>query len=250
MSRVSKTDAPASVTEGETALSVEIGSGGRPRIRKELRKVGLSEKPYLIADVVSATTPNRASFSGIDEEILRSEVVFEIRLRDEQGTVIPTETFGFFGSLVDDFFPRERRGTRTEATQMERPLLSDTHIYWDMSSLDDGFLSTADVLEIEWYLEGGADSDNSLEGMRTYFDNIRMTSSESSISRVAIGVQQSRLRAEHGTYRYEALSRNGTVERGKFVYSDGYEVEVRFEMVSEDRYVYTIGNESYRIGDW
>jgi len=67
-------------------------------------------------------------------------------------------------------------------------------------------------------------------------------------SREAIALQLNKLRAQDGTYRYEADSRTDQTEEGRFVFNNGEEVSVEFETVGEDRYVYTIDGESYKIG--
>jgi hypothetical protein len=124
-----------------------------------------------------------------------------------------------------------------------------------MSDIDDAKLSNPRRLEIAWRL---ADS-SSPSGPRgrgpgegyqgdVYFDNIRLTDDVNSLSREAIALQLNKLRAQNGTYRYEADSRMGEVEEGRFVFNNGNEVPVEFETADEDRFVYTIDGESYRIG--
>jgi len=240
VSRVTDEDVQGAALEGEYALRADA-EGAHPSIRRSVRDVSLADKPYLISDVV--TVPDGFSSSESAEDILGSEVVFEISLGRGGFFSFSSPLNRILGAVFGE--SGDRGGGTANSPGLRRPVVSDTHIYWDMSGLEDGFLSSARSLRVSWRVDGGPVD---AEDLSVYFDNVRVSSSVGELSGAAIEIKQGRLRAEHGTYRYEAGFRNESFESGRFVYSDGYEVDVEFETVSDNRYLYSIGNDTYRMG--
>jgi len=235
-----------SVTEGTQALEVSATGDPYPMIenKERVRNADFGENPYLLADVL------------VDEARELSEVEFTLRFHyggDGHGNSNNGRRGNGRGGGRGR--GRQKKSVRVKETTITLPQLSDATLFWDMSEIDDAKLSKPRLLEIAWRL---ADS-SSPAGPRgrgpgqgyqgdVYFDNVRLTDDVNAYSREAIALQLNKLRARNGTYTYEADSRTEEFEEGRFVFNNGEEVPVEFETVDEDRFVYIIDGESYRIG--
>ena len=241
---VTEDEEPFAVTEGERALKVNATGDPYPMIenKQRVRDADFAENPYLLADVF------------VGEARGLSEVEFTLRFHygeDGRGN-------GNRGGDRNRRWRgrgRQKKSVRVEETTLTLPQLSDATLFWDMSEIDDVKLSNPRRLEIAWRLKDspsptGPRGRGPREGYQgdVYFSNVRLTDDVNSLSREGVALQLNKLRAQNGTYRYEADFRTDEVEEGRFVFNNGNEIPVEFETVDGDRFVYSIDGESYRIG--
>jgi len=251
LARISATERPAVVENGDYALEVNAEGDAYPVIenRRKFDDQSLVDTPFLIGRI---STTFRADYETLT-----------VVLRYHHRATPPSNNGNGRGSSGNNGNGRGssgnngngERGPLVEENTITVPLGARSGLWWDLSDLSTEKLETPERLEIGWYI-GNSPPQTGPRGKQpqgpdpgpVYVDALRMTDSIDSVDRVALVNQIDSLRLQHGDYIYEAREFLEDGERGVFVFSDGTEIPVVWEDLGSDRERYTVDGETYQFG--
>lgn len=236
LSRVTSDEVPAGVRSGEHALAVEVNGDLFPMIenKKRVKAADFTDEPYLGMYVLAVA------------EETDSDLVFRFRLH-----YAPSGGKGSAGK------GRGKNVNVEESEPIVVPQLRSRKVQWDMTGLSEDVLANAKRLEIVWYLadheptgshRGKAKGGFDYRGL-VVFDDVRMAASEP-VSESQKSLQKRMdLHRAHGMIVERVFEeQTETLERGQLTYADGFTTTYAFEVLSEDRFEYTIDGETFLIG--
>lgn len=241
LSRIHRSERPGVVTQGENALNVSVNGDPFPMIsnRKRVKGADFVQNPYLLADV----SPGR-----IDDT--DSSVSFRFRLHHSAGAKNDRGEGGDGNGGSQKSALIEESETRTVRQA------SVSQLYWDMSDVDDRKLDTTKRLDVVWYPtdhepKGGPNGRGAGFAYHgnVVFDNIRITDTVDDVASAQIASTMEELEFAHGPYvRTEVTSESDTLEEGEFVFSDETTEPYRFEILAEDKFLFTIAGTDVKLG--
>jgi F0F1-type ATP synthase membrane subunit c/vacuolar-type H+-ATPase subunit K len=245
LSRVTSDEVPAGVRRGEHALAVEVNGDLFPMIENEKRvkDADFTNDPYLGMHVLAVA------------EETDSDLVFRFRLH-------------YTPAGGDDSAGKKKgkrggsRGSKDvnveESDPIVVPQLRSRMVQWDMTDLSTDALANANRLEIVWYLadhepagghRGKAKGGFDYRGL-VAFDDIRTAASEPVSEALKSHQKRMDLHRDHGMIVERVFQeQTETLERGQLTYADGFTTTYAFEILSEDRFEYTIDGETFVIGN-
>lgn len=256
------------VTNGEGVLKVHASGDPYPMVynRKRVRAADLIETPYLLADVTVGQFENDST-----------DLAFNFRyhrLAGEDANHGSNSTSGKGGSgggnnggvgasgssnggSANDKPGQSQSPLVAASETMVVPQYVKTTLTWDLSDLAKMKRDESDRIDLAWHAAGeepktgpsGRGPGTPLNGS-VYLDNIRLVDSITELSERAMARKLTRLKARHGTleYRNERSDVESLTERGRFVFNDGTEVGVEFSAETVNKWHYSIGEETYRLG--
>lgn len=234
------------VTQESQALGVHISGDPFPHIwKKDVRKVNFQTHPYLVGSVFATTFDND------------DDVVFKIRYHYGQAGGKKDDEEG--GDQQDESESESvGKPNVIESPEIRVEQLTPSTLYWDMSDFSDDALADPTRLEIAWYPadhppETGANGRGSASSYDyrggVVFDNIRVTSNPTEGAADAMTETFDRLQSAHGPFK-EAITEQveANEEHGYALFSDGTRVPYTFEALGDDKFVYTLDDESFKLG--
>lgn len=237
---------PVGITQGEQALGFRVDGDPYPMLWKtDLDGVDFENNPYLTADVLPSSYGNDAP------------VIFQFRYH-----YTPSERSGSGGD-------QQRRDEQGGSNSAGRPQVATSReirihqmdtatLSWDMSGLSQDALRSPNRLDIVWYPADdppksrpdgrGSGSSDEYEGA-VIFDDIRLHAEAAVVGSVGIRQTVFDLEERFGPIdRVRTATIDGDVETGDVEFADGTTVSYRFETIGEERAIYTIDGESFKLG--
>lgn len=254
--RVQREERPFAVSRGSYGLNVDVQDDPYPVIENKaaVKRADFVGNPYSLATV----TPSRVGDT-------RSTLTFKFRLHysatgRDQGAKgkAGNEKKGSGNNAGND--AGQSSGKKPVLVKESEEMVVRPHVQrtltWDMSGIGRKKLANAKRLEIGWYPtdhppERGPRGKGPGYEYRGHalFDDIHITDDIAAISAREIAGQWEDYEQSHGRYE-ETVITSSTAEKetGKFVFTDGTEIAFSFVDEAEDRSVFEIDGESYRLG--
>lgn len=245
--RVTDEQFSGAVTQGSRGLAVDTDGDPFPMIENKtrVRKADFVDAPYLAADVLPVV------------EGIESDVIFQFRYHHGD---TPASTNGGKKNENGNDDSNNGNGEKpvlvVESPKRRVRQFSGSRIYWDMTGIDEAKRAEPHRLELMWYPADhppnhgprGRGSGFDYKGI-TLIDHIHLSSDPSDIDGPALSNTLRDLRMKHGALvAVETETLTDDAETGQFVYTDGFEIAYAFRIVTPDKFIYTVGNDEFKLG--
>lgn len=235
---------PVGITQGEQGLGFRVDGDPYPILWKtDIESVDFENNPYLTADVLASSHENDAP------------VIFQFRYH-----YTPSERSGSSGEGRNKQRGSNSSGRPQLATSEEIRIhqMDTATLYWDMSELSQDALASPNRLDIVWYPADnppntkpdgrGSESAYEYEGA-VIFDNISLHGEPAVVGSVGVRQTINDLEERFGPIdRLLTETIDDDVETGDIEFADGTVVPYQFEFVGDGKAIYTIDDESFKLG--
>lgn len=230
--------------EGKYALAVVTQGDGYPMIenKKLLRSIDLVEQPYLGLSVRPAIEDSN---SNVTFQMRLHYNPDSVNLKDQKGNNRKNGKGGTVG-----------RPLVVESPKMTVSQYTLSRLTWDLTDVDRNARQNAKRFEINWYPTEFPPSGGARGNQQTYeytgytlFDDIHVSDDPTNISRERLRTLSRELKLSHGSL----VKRNTDVEAkglevGQFEFSDGTFIDYKVERIAENKYLYTLAGEDFKLG--
>lgn len=213
LGRVSGSQEPAAVTEGDHALEVTVNGDSEPIIQNEkrIRHAALSNHPCLLSDVLPS------SIDGSDSAV----------------------TFRFRYHHTDP-------GGVEESPEMTVAQRYGGQICWDLSGLSATKLANPDRLEIAWYPEDHPPSSGFDYNGVVYVDNVRLTDDRNQVTHARCMRKHRDHERAYGPMIDQVIqSETDTTQDGVYEHHDGTQISYHVEILSNGNIQETCDGETF-----